>query len=59
MKTAEVNSILKVLPADLAATLRAEYKRAKRNAARRARDEAMRDIGLVKVRGASGRVYWE
>ena len=31
----------------------------KRNFNRRARDQAMRDIGLVKVRGALGGTYWE
>ncbi len=34
-------------------------KRAKRNAARKARDEAYRSCGLKKVRGALGGVYWE
>ena len=31
----------------------------KRRAARRARDEVMRSLGLVKVRGALGGTYWE
>jgi uncharacterized Zn finger protein (UPF0148 family) len=35
-------------------------KRAKaRRELRRLRDQAMRDIGLVKVRGAMGGTYWE
>jgi hypothetical protein len=33
--------------------------RDKRNAARRERDGAMRDIGLLKVKGAMGGTYWE
>jgi hypothetical protein len=37
----------------------AESKRIKRNARRRARDQAMRDIGMVKVRGNLGGTYWE
>ena len=42
----------------------ADAKREARNKqarlARRARDQAMRDCGLVKVRGSTtGRVYWE
>ena len=32
---------------------------AKRREARKARDEAYRDCGLVKVRGALGGTYWE
>ena len=31
----------------------------RKNKARRERDQAMRDIGMVKVRGALGGVYWE
>lgn len=42
---------------DTAATAKA--KRARRNANRRARDEVMRSLGLTKVRGAMGGVYWE
>jgi hypothetical protein len=35
-------------------------RRVKRNRARRMRDAAYRDLGLVRVRGAvSGRTYWE
>lgn len=34
-------------------------KRRERNATRRARDQAARDCGLVKVRGALGGTYWE
>jgi len=37
----------------------ATRKRKRRNAARKAREQAMRDCGLVKVRGALGGVYWE
>jgi uncharacterized Zn ribbon protein len=33
--------------------------RAKRNAQRRARDAALRSVGMVKVRGALGGTYWE
>ena len=46
------------------APLTSEEKRIARqkrsNANRKERDQAMRDLGLVKVRGAvSGRTYWE
>lgn len=34
-------------------------KRRKRTEDRKARDEAMRSLGLVKVRGAMGGMYWE
>jgi hypothetical protein len=34
-------------------------KRRKRNASRRARENALRSCGLVKVRGALGGTYWE
>ena len=37
----------------------AEVKRLRHNKARRSRDQAMRDIGMVKVRGALGGTYWE
>lgn len=36
-----------------------EQKRQHRNALRRERNQAMRDLGLVKVRGALGGTYWE
>lgn len=37
-----------------------DYLRKRRAACRRDRDQAMRDLGLVKVRGAvSGKTYWE
>jgi hypothetical protein len=36
-----------------------EARRLRRNLARRERDQAMRDLGLVRVRGALGRIYWE
>jgi hypothetical protein len=34
-------------------------KQARRNAIRRERDQAMRDLGLKRVRGSLGGVYWE
>jgi hypothetical protein len=34
-------------------------KKVHRNAARKARDQAMRDLGMTKVRGALGGTYWE
>jgi hypothetical protein len=34
-------------------------KRDRRNRTRRERDQAMRDLGLRKVRGALGGTYWE
>jgi hypothetical protein len=34
-------------------------KRDKRNASRKAREDALRSAGLVKVRGALGGTYWE
>ena len=34
-------------------------KKARRKAQRRARDQIMRDMGLVKVRGALGGTYYE
>ena len=34
-------------------------KRAAARAQRKAREDAMRSCGLVKVRGAMGGVYWE
>lgn len=34
-------------------------KRAKASANRRARAEAMRSLGMVRVRGALGGTYWE
>ena len=36
-----------------------ELARQRKNAARRMRDQAYRDCGLVRVRGALGGVYWE
>lgn len=45
-------------PAHQGITSRA-VKNMRRNAARRDRDQAMRDLGLVKVRGALGGTYWE
>jgi predicted transcriptional regulator len=38
----------------------ARLKREKHNRTRRMRDEALRSLGLVKVRGSvSGKTYWE
>ena len=37
-----------------------KMKLLKQRTQRRARDQAMRDLGLVRVRGAvSGKIYWE
>lgn len=37
-----------------------EMKLLKRRIQRRGRDQTLRDLGLVKVRGAiSGKIYWE
>lgn len=38
---------------------KAEWPRIKRNRDRRERDQVMRDMGLTKVKGALGGVYWE
>ena len=37
----------------------AEVRRLRANKNRRERDQAMRDLGMVKVRGALGGTYWE
>ena len=37
----------------------AEVRRLRHNKGRRERDQAMRDMGIVKVRGALGGTYWE
>ena len=37
----------------------AEKKRVRRRKARRERDDALRSLGLVKVKGAMGGTYWE
>jgi hypothetical protein len=37
----------------------AAARRARRNAARRVREDTLRSLGLKKVRGALGGVYWE
>jgi hypothetical protein len=34
-------------------------EKAKRNRAQRAKNQAMKDLGLVRVRGALGGTYWE
>jgi len=36
-----------------------EVARLRHNKGRRERDQAMRDLGLKRVRGALGGVYWE
>lgn len=45
------------------ATCKAFIKKAKANArsreARKSKDDAMRSLGLVKVKGALGGTYWE
>ena len=38
---------------------RGEAKKGKRRQARKLREQAMKDLGLVKVRGAMGGTYWE
>ena len=38
---------------------KAALKRRRAMLYRRERDQAMRDLGLVRVRGALGGVYWE
>lgn len=44
-------------------SIRSENKRRKQNAKaranRKAREEVLRDLGLVKVKGALGGTYWE
>ena len=42
-----------------AAPIRAEAARRRLNKHRRERDQVMRDMGMVKVRGALGGTYWE
>lgn len=42
-----------------AAETAAERKRQRARMNRRAREQALRDCGLVKVRSALGGVYWE
>jgi hypothetical protein len=41
------------------AKCKAFKRRQRANANRRARDAAMRGLGLVKVKGARGGTYWE
>lgn len=38
---------------------RDEARRLKARISRREKDEAMRDLGMVKVRGSLGGTYWE
>jgi hypothetical protein len=40
-------------------SVRIEVKRQQHNKQRRERDQVMRDMGVVKVRGALGGTYWE
>lgn len=40
-------------------TAQSVEKRQRAKRARSAKDQAMRDIGMVKVRGAMGGTYWE
>jgi hypothetical protein len=42
-----------------AEVLRLFVQRAKANRARKVRDQAYRDCGMVKVRGSLGGTYWE
>ena len=46
-------------PVDEAKALAEKVKRYKRNKSRRERDQLMRDLGLVKVKGNLGGTYWE
>lgn len=39
--------------------LRYEYGRIRSRQARKAREQVLRDLGMVKVRGAMGGTYWE
>lgn len=34
-------------------------RKVRKNAVRRGREQMMRELGLIKVRGARGGVYWE
>ena len=45
--------------ADDVTAARLAVMRARKNEARRDRDDVMRSCGLVRVRGAMGGVYWE
>jgi hypothetical protein len=47
------------LMAEQAAPILAEVKRRRANKNRKARDQAMRDMGMVKVRGNLGGTFWE
>lgn len=44
---------------DAAGTVRDDHSRSLKRAAKRAKDQALRDLGLTRVRGAQGGVYWE
>ena len=46
-------------PEEWAAYKKTDAKRAKAYLARKAKEDAYRSCGLVKVRGALGGVYWE
>ena len=47
------------LMTEQSAPILAEVKRRRHNKSRQSRDQAMRDIGMVKVRGNLGGTYWE
>ena len=44
---------------DAARRAKEDARKLKARIARRDRDEAMRSVGMVKVRGALGGTYWE
>jgi len=48
-----------VSPEERKAARKAMLRRLRRSAARRAKDDVMRSLGLVRVRGALGGTYWE
>jgi len=48
-----------VSPEGRKAARKAMLRRVRRNAARRAKNEVVRSLGLVRVRGALGGTYWE
>jgi hypothetical protein len=48
-----------VSPEERKAARQAMLRRVRRNTARRAKDDVMRSLGLVRVRGALGGTYWE
>jgi hypothetical protein len=48
-----------VSPEERKAARQAMLRRVRRNGARRAKNEVMRSLGLVRVKGALGGTYWE